>query len=377
MKLLGYTHAALLRMRLQDLVPDNERATLTAALDALRNGDSLRLECLLRHHDGRLIPTDFDGVRLADGNFCASCRDVSALLGSRTALAENAEALKQAQRIAGIGNWTWNVADDAHTWSEEIYTIYGRDPKLPAARYPEVPAYFTPESWSCLSHVIETALAHGTPYECDAEVIRADNSRRWITARGEATRDGDGKISGLHGTLQDITAHKESEAELRESETKYRLLAENAADWIFWLGLDKCYRYVSPACRQITGHAPDAFIADPELMPRIIHPDDRDFYMEHIETIAGSDERDLEFRIVRDDGEVRWISHHCVPIYDDGVFAGRHGANRDITERKHAQHELELHRHHLEDLDMSHEIRTPMNAIIGLTHVLRRSVSAP
>lgn len=139
----------------------------------------------------------------------------NALAGWR--LAESSgRKLKEAQRLAGVGSWEWDALTDTHTWSDEIYRIYGRSPDLPPAVYPEVQQYFTPESWVRLSAAVEKALADGVPYQCDAEVVRSDGSHRWITARGESVRDEDGKIVELHGTVQDITERKQAEEDIRQ-----------------------------------------------------------------------------------------------------------------------------------------------------------------
>ena len=144
---------------------------------------------------------------------------VRALVASRQRTIEELKrseaALREAQRLAGIGSWEWDLATDRHTWSEEIYRIYGRDPALPPAVYPEVQRYFTPESWARLAAVVEKSLAAGSAYECDAEVVRPDGGHGWITARGEARRDADGKVISLRGTVQDITARKQAEEEVR------------------------------------------------------------------------------------------------------------------------------------------------------------------
>ena len=128
---------------------------------------------------------------------------------------------------------------------------------------------------------------------------------------------------------------------LRDSEAKYRLLAENAADCIFWLGLDGRYRYISPACERISGHTPEEFLADPGLMVAILHPDDQAAYRRHLTDDHEADAGELEFRILHKDGLLRWIAHHCQPLYgENGEYLGRRGTNRDITQRKLAEEQL-------------------------------------
>lgn len=145
---------------------------------------------------------------------------VSGLLAERSrtiaALRESEATLKQAQSLARLGNWSWDLATDIHTWSEEIYHLYGRDPGLPPAAYPEVASYFTPASWADLSRAVEQGLATGLPYACDAEVVRADGRPCWITARGQAQKDeATGRVLRLFGTVQDITERKLAEEEIR------------------------------------------------------------------------------------------------------------------------------------------------------------------
>jgi len=305
-------------------------------------------------------------------------------------LQQSESILKDAQRLAGIGNWKWDIRTGQHFWSEEIYRLYGRDPALPPAVYPEVQQYFAPESWARLTAAVETALAQGTAYECDVEVMRPDGGSRWIVARGEAVCDAGGTVVELHGTVQDITGRKRAElalfaaqstaleeqrqarlaalnlmedalaakahaeaasTALRESAAKYRLLAENSTDSIFWLGPDGRFKYISPSCEQVFGYSPEAFLADPDLMVRIIHPNDRTAYRQHLADHSAGDKNELEFRILRKDGTERWISQHCQTVYgENGAYLGRSGADRDITERKRAEIALERERGFLKTL---------------------------
>ena len=122
--------------------------------------------------------------------------------------------LKESQRLAGVGSWQWDLETDTVEWSEELYRIAGRAPILPAVSYKHQAQLYTPESWERLRAAVETALHTGTPYELVLEMVRADGTHRWITARGESQRDSAGRITRLRGTVQDITDRKLAEEAL-------------------------------------------------------------------------------------------------------------------------------------------------------------------
>ncbi|MBK1718179.1 response regulator [Thiocystis violacea] len=144
-------------------------------------------------------------------------------------------------------------------------------------------------------------------------------------------------------------------ARSRESETRYRILADYSADWDYWIGSDGRYHYVSPACESICGHGPDAFLADPQLMPTLVHPDDRWLWEEHSRDVnhacRDTPSAKLELRLIRPDGELRWIEHICRPVFeDDGGYLGWRGVNRDITARKQSELIIDLQKRRSEAL---------------------------
>jgi PAS domain S-box-containing protein len=147
--------------------------------------------------------------------------------------------------------------------------------------------------------------------------------------------------------LKKVLANEQSvSAHLRESQERYRIVADFNFDWEYWIGPDGALRYVSPSCHRITGYAMEEFVNDPGLLSAIVHPADHPQMAAHLaQDLTGGKARDsLDFRIMTQDGREIWINHNCQPVFaDDGVFLGRRVGNRDITERKHIEANLQLH----------------------------------
>jgi PAS domain S-box-containing protein len=133
--------------------------------------------------------------------------------------------LKEAHRLAHIGVWDWVMENDTVTWSEELYNIAGRDPSLPAPTYAEHSGIFTPASWDRLKSAVSRALSTGEPYNLELEFIRPDGSIRGVNAFGGLKKDENGKVIGLHGTLQDITERIRIEEALQQANKKLNLLS--------------------------------------------------------------------------------------------------------------------------------------------------------
>ena len=159
---------------------------------------------------------------------------------------------------------------------------------------------------------------------------------------------------GDFSRLVAIVEREMREAEKRRAELDslimskeyFRILADTATDWIYWLGPRNELIYVSPSVYEVTGYRQEEFTSDHGLTTSIIHPGDKEQFLRHqteyttLPALYHSCE--VEFRILRKDGTVRWISHKCGPIIDENNNSlGRHISNRDISRRKLAESELE------------------------------------
>ena len=179
--------------------------------------------------------------------------------------------------------------------------------------------------------------------------------------------DEKGEVTGFRWIVHDITERVKQEqeleryrehleelvaqrtADLRDSEERYRTVAEYTYDWEFWQRPDFSFAYVSPSVERVTGYPAQGFMLDPELHRLIVLPEDQPLMIEHERTVLETTDPGMyEYRIVRPDGEVRWIEHICQAVYDaGGNFAGRRGTNRDVTERQAAEAERERLLHEL------------------------------
>lgn len=127
-----------------------------------------------------------------------------------------------------------------------------------------------------------------------------------------------------------------------KNDDMFRKLADFSADWLYWRTPEGEMRYISPAAGDITGYSIEELSDFPDIWTAIIHPDDQGEWFSHVHEVDNQGKtKPIEFRVVTKQGEVRWISHVCRPIYNDaGIFLGTSGSNRDITQRKESENRL-------------------------------------
>ncbi|MBI2354774.1 MAG: response regulator [Deltaproteobacteria bacterium] len=194
--------------------------------------------------------------------------------------------------------------------------------------------------------------------------------------------DETGKITDNFNKLMELLHDRTQE--LKRKHEQFQTLSDFASDWIFWRTTSGEMIYVSPACETITGYTPAELMDDPDIIDRMLHPEDRQAWEEHA-LIAHEDDvqhslKHIEYRIITKSGATRWISHSCRPIYDgNGTLIGVRGSNCDISEKKAVEEALYLAMERAEAANvaksqflanMSHEIRTPMNGVLGMADLL-------
>jgi PAS domain S-box-containing protein len=418
--LFGYRHPHLLRHHsLSRLVTGEDQGRLTQALNRLQPGTpALRMERVGIRLSDATLPADLHLAALPD-RFGQGRHTLVTLVDRTTedALARSQEALRAAETkfhtmadwasdweywITGEGRFVYMTPSAQEVTGHSVAEFEADPGLLDQIIHPD-----DRERWE--RHRVRHLSCPPTPGDAppldDREMelrIRARGGEtRWITHRCAPLFDQYGHYLGRRVSVRDITAQRRSESELQEvrqhleervaeanrliqiSEIKYRTVAEHTVDWETWIDPQGRCIYCSPSSEQITGYPAAAFLQDPELLLRILHPEDRPRLASHLDHVHDPDEsRRLEFRILLPEGGTRWIEHLCQPIHDnEGNFLGRRASNRDITARRDAEEAIRQAKEAAETANrakslflanMSHELRTPLNAILGYAQILQR-----
>ncbi|MFB2877721.1 PAS domain S-box protein [Floridanema aerugineum] len=258
------------------------------------------------------------------------------------ALRQSEFALREAQRIAHVGSWQWQQEDRKISWSEEIYRIHGLDPNSFVADLQKREKYVHPDDLEIHQEIVNASL-RGEPYEYDLRIIRPDGEIRYIEAKAKpGTFNERGELIGLFGTLLDVTDRKRVEAQLRQSQANLARAQKIAhiGSWEYEIASQTCTW--SEELYRIHQLDPSQKAPVGEEMDRLIHPDDLWINQQLVKArLAAGECCEADLRIVRRDGEVRYIEVRGEPVFDSqGQITGWVGTVMDITDRKQTEASL-------------------------------------
>lgn len=253
-------------------------------------------------------------------------------------LALNEASLREAQSVAHIGSWVLDHASGEIIWSDEVFSILDIDRDRVGVSKDAFLRLIHPEDQADVKRAYKRSIDNRRPYDIKHRLLMPDGSIKYVHQRSATSFDDHGTPQRTLGTIQDITSNVLQEMSIAESEERFRTIADYTYDWEYWQGPQREILYISPSCKRVTGYTQGAFISDPGLLERIVHPDDRHLFAAHLEDTLKHPECQVTFRIVREDGEVRWIAHGCRAVVSShGEQRGRRVSNRDITDLKNAE----------------------------------------
>jgi len=248
-------------------------------------------------------------------------------------LQETNARLEEAQRIANVGHYSWNLIENRVIWSDEVYRIYGLDPRQGTIDLAKVSEMIHPEDRELVFRAAQEALQSGVPADIEHRLVRPNGEVRTIHSVGTVKRDPSGRPYEMFGTAQDITDRKRSEQAFKQSQF-YLSEGQRLAHMGSWAFNDSGH-YWSDELYKIYGLDPQNGAPTIDQYLALVHPQDR---ASMAETIRRMQEEHCGFdqieRIVRPDGQLRYIRAVAVPFIEQGVFKGFIGTTMDVTEQE-------------------------------------------
>ncbi len=313
------------------------------------------------------------------GALCKSFQDMAVQIAARTAaLTESKTRLSEAQRIARMGSWEWNVVTNELYWSDEIYRIFGVDPREFDVSYEAFLQRVHPDDREFVRKSVDNALYRRQPYDIEHRILLKDATVRTVNERGEVVYGGAGQAVRMVGTVQDITERKRMEEQLQ----KLSCAIEQSPNIVIITDKDGNIQYVNPKFLQLTGYTLDEVMGK---NPRILKSDKTppDEFKRLWETITSGREWRGEFINKKKNGELYWEVAHISPVKNpEGVITHFLGVAEDITRIKREEEEKEklreqlYHAQRMESVGrlaggIAHDFNNILTAILGYGNLVQ------
>lgn len=251
-------------------------------------------------------------------------------------LIESEISLANAQRIAHLGNWEWDIVNNRLCWSDEIYRIFGLVPQSFGATYEAFLNSVHPDDREFVKESVNKALCGKHPYSIDHRIILPDGTVRVVHEQAEVIFDNTDKAIQMNGTVQDITERKKAEEELRKLST----VIDQSINTIFITNVEGVIEYVNPMFEQVTGYSKEEVIGQ---NPRVLASGETSNaeYEELWKTItAGKTWRGV-FKNKKKDGQYYWGSGVISPIRNEkGLITHFLAVQEDITEKMKSEERI-------------------------------------
>jgi len=253
-------------------------------------------------------------------------------------LKKGESSLAEAQKMAHIGNWEWDIATDKAYWSEEMYRIFKRDPQKLAPSLEEYYSYIHPDDLDYYCKVNDYTKKRPTS-GLDFRIVLANGEERTLHIKSDFIFDDENNPIRVKGIVQDITENKKAEEKLLESEEKYRNIVETANEGIGVINNEFKLTYVNKKLEDMIGYSTEELIGKSIWL----------FLSEESKPIVSliferrlQDFENPKLKYIRKDGSYFWAQTNAKPIFDnDGKFMSIITMLTDITKQKEAEEYLE------------------------------------
>ncbi|AWN50226.1 hybrid sensor histidine kinase/response regulator [Methylobacterium terrae] len=326
------------------ILPEHRGRIAEAEATAIRDLSPFDVEAPMRRPDGALVHTRIiSAPRLADGQVIwdGLHLDDTARRQAEDRLRESEARLRLATEAAEVGLWDVDVVADTLFWPARVKAMFGISPDVPVSMA-DYYAGLHPDDREATSAAFAAALdpVRRALYDVEYRTVgKEDGVVRWVAAKGRGLFRGEACVRVV-GTAIDITARRQAEAALRDSEARFRVLSQVLPNFVWATDAIGRATWFNERIYAYAGVAPGAL--DAAGWQGIVHPEDRERAAAQWRgAVAGGVSYQCEYRLRRADGAYRWfLARAQLVLSDDGAVARWVGTSTDIDDQKRVMAEL-------------------------------------
>jgi PAS domain S-box-containing protein len=370
-RMLGYSQDELLNLTINDIHPEKDLPNVARQFERQVKGEISLATLPVKRKDGSVFyaginasPITLGGQKYITGIFrdiTERMRAEDKILNLNQALEENVQqllatqeeleqhrahleqdvaqrtaSLTEAQRIAHLGNWEWDIVNDTLSWSDEIYRIFDLAPQQFGANYEAFLNLVHPEDRQLVDDSMHEALERQHTYSIDHRILQLDGMLRHVHVQAEVIRGEDGQPVSMVGTLQDITKRKQAEEQIRKQQAITSQIIETIPMRVFWK--DRSLHYLgcnTVFARDAGKNSPDEMLGKNDF--QMNWKEQAELYRADDQRIMDTDTPKLSYDEPQTTptGERIWLRTSKVPLHNEAnEVMGMLGVYEDITEYK-------------------------------------------
>ncbi|MBV8569892.1 MAG: PAS domain S-box protein [Acidobacteriaceae bacterium] len=307
----------------------------------------------------------------SEGGLAIYFRDITEEKKAAGLLRESETRLQLAIDSAALGTWEFNPADGFITVSARVREIFGASEA--SAPLDDWFARLHPEDRATVENQFDAALSAKNAYDAEFRVIHADRKLRWVRVTGRVL--GDGSAARMIGLVEDISGRKNAEEALRESEERFRTMAEALPQLVWTCQPNGDCDYLSAQWVAYTG-IPEKEQLGLRWLDLVMHPEDRaPTYEAWMSAVRSEAPYDLEYRLRRFDGSYRWFKTRGTPVRNAaGEILRWFGTCTDIDDQIRVEKELRRANQDLEQFaySASHDLQEPLRMVTIYSQMLHK-----
>lgn len=331
----GYTVEELTGRPIVEVIVPEMRADLPEQIRIAHRLGHYSFESKHIRKDGTIFPVlvNVTAVRDEDGRLLhqiVNVLDITERKKVEDALRRSEDSLREAQKIAGIGNWDWNMRTGELLWSDEIYRIFGIEPQQFQASYGNFLETVHPGDRDFVEQAVNKAIKEKASYDINHRIVHPDGSVRVVNEQGRVFLGEDGQPVRMVGTVHDIT----EEIENRRQMQKLAMALEQASDWILVTDLEGRIEYVNEAVTTMSGYQKEELLGKtPAVFKSGKHGED--FYQELWEALLSGHSYQAIITNKRKDGRLFEIYHSITPLKNEsGEITHFITTSKDVSQQK-------------------------------------------